>query len=114
MKTKYYALKENPQGYTHIRIDFYYDLGGYNYFTGKTKHRGYYGTAYPVERTENTETMTAFTGKTWLFAIVKRKSQKAEAEALHYFKWTVRQMLEEVSEENNIELIEKDDLDWDW
>lgn len=71
---------------THIKIEVYYSLGGYNYFTYKPERRGYYISVTPVERREYApgcmmEGYTAFTGYKALLKEVTRKSAKAEKEA---------------------------------
>ena len=84
---KYYAnLPENNQHVTHIKIETYYSLGGYNPFTGKTEERGYYIGVSPVERRRTdygvtTESYTAFSGTKRCVKTVSRKSKKAEEQA---------------------------------
>ena len=71
---------------THIKVEIYYSLGGYNYFTYRQEKRGYYISVSPVERREYApgyimEGTTCFTGYKALLKEVTRKSAKAEKEA---------------------------------
>lgn len=80
---KYIAIKENSHDKSNfIKIYVYYDLGGWNYFTGREKKRGYYITVVPVERGGGMEGFIAFTGASELLTECKRKSAAAEREAL--------------------------------
>ena len=79
--TKYIKIMENGGNNTHIKITFDYDLGGMNYFTGRTKKRGYYLTVYPVQRDGDMEGFTAFTGVSECIQECTRKSTKAETAA---------------------------------
>lgn len=82
---KYIKLNPNTHGYTHIKIETYYKLGGYNYFTHDNEPRGYYISVVPVTRENRDgialETITAFTGLRSLLLEVTRKSAKAEYNA---------------------------------
>lgn len=79
---KYIKIAENTRDKNNfIKIELYYDLGGMNYFTGRTKPRGYYLTVYPIERARGCESFTAFTGISECITECKRQSKKAEAEA---------------------------------
>ncbi len=85
--TKYIKIIENKKDHNNnLKITFYYDLGGFNYFTHKEKPRGYYLSIAPVERSERNgvkiESVTAFTGFYELLEPCARKSKKAEAAAL--------------------------------
>ena len=82
---KYIELKANRYGYTHIKRETYYKLGGYNYFTYEKEPRGYYVSVIPVTR-ENRggvvlESIEAFSGLRALLLEVTRKSAKAEFNA---------------------------------
>ena len=100
----YYKVKENPTGYTHLRVDFSYDLGGYNYFTGKQHPRGYYLTVMPVSKGNGIESVTAFTGLNFVLKTVKRQSKRAEDEAMQIAEETLRESLAKVLLKNNLEL----------
>lgn len=82
---KYIELNENKYGYTHIKIETYYKLGGYNYFTHDNEPRGYYVTVAPVTRENRAgvmlESISAFSGLRALLLEVTRKSAKAEYNA---------------------------------
>lgn len=69
-----------------IKLEVYYDLGGYSYATYREKPRGYYVGVIPVEREDRggycLESFAAFTGGKLLLKECNRRSKKAEAEAL--------------------------------
>lgn len=81
-----------------LKIELYYNIGGYNYFTGKMVERGYYASVCPVELSTTsegytTEKYTAFTGVCKLIHPVKRKSKSAELKAEQLFDETIQQEL---------------------
>jgi hypothetical protein len=80
-----------------LKIELYYNLGGYNYGTGRMMERGYYASVQPVTLTKHdgytTETYTAFTGIYKLIHPVKRKSKVAEARAEALFTEEIQQEL---------------------
>ena len=80
-----------------LKIELYYNLGGYNYGTGRMMERGYYASVLPVELTQRdgytTERYTAFTGICKLIHPVKRKSKAAEARAEALFTEEIQQEL---------------------
>ena len=73
IKTKF--GKEN-----NLKVEVFYDKGGYNYFTNKEDKRGYYVSVIPVERNVEqgytTEITTAFRGYKYLLRAVSRKTKK--------------------------------------
>lgn len=81
-----------------LKIELYYNLGGYNYFTGKMSDRGYYGSVTPVKLSKSSEgytieEYTAFSGVCKLIHPVKRKSKSAESKAEQIFNEDVKQEL---------------------
>ena len=108
---KYFAVKPNANGTTHIMFDTYYDLGGMNYFSYKIEPRGYYASVQPVaieKHAEYTsEEFTACTGTKWILKEVKRKSTKAESEAAIIATKGMRAMIEYVAKKNGLELAEE-------
>lgn len=82
---KFIAVKENSSKTTHLKIEVYYNLGGYNCFTHKTDARGYYLSVSPVTRYDRDgvqfESYTAFSGVKMCLLEVSRKSKKAEENA---------------------------------
>ena len=90
---KYIPVKENQHGFTHIKMEVFYTLGGYSYFSSHQTPRGYYLSALPVKReahnyngqTVMTESYIALSralsGAKSLLKPVARKSDKAEKEA---------------------------------
>lgn len=83
---KYYLPIKNNVSVNNLKIEIYYDKGGYNYFTYRQERRGYYVSVTPVERINHgayySEKMVAFTGYKQLVKEVARKSNKAAQEAL--------------------------------
>lgn len=81
-----------------LKVEIYYDLGGYNYFSGNMKERGYYASVCPVERSTSNdgyviEKYTAFTGTCQLLYTVKRKSKVAAIRAENIFTDEMRENL---------------------
>ena len=88
-KTMLLPVRSHAGEETHLRIDLYYDLGGYNVFTYKTDPRGYYASFLPVKREVHThytsESFVGFSGFKVLLKEVTRQSKKARTEALEEF-----------------------------
>lgn len=105
---KYINVKENTHHITHLKIEVYYSLGGYNYFTYKQENRGYYLSVSPVERKTDEygtmESYTAFTGIKKLIKEVSRKSKKAEAEAEAIAENETKNLIDYVCTKNNLEV----------
>lgn len=110
---KYYAtLPENSQHVTHIKIETYYNLGGYNPFTSKQEERGYYLSVSPVERRRTDygamlESYVAFSGTKKCIKAVARKSKKAEEQAEENAKNYVRDLVLYVCTHNRIPVPEQ-------
>ena len=108
---KYIAVKENANKVTHIKAEVYYSLGGMNYFTYKTERRGYWFAVTPVTLEKcngyTSEGFVAFSGTKWFLKEVKRKSAKAEAEALAIAEASLRGCVNHVAEKNGLELAEE-------
>lgn len=80
---KYIELTNTHDDTTHLKIETYYNLGGYNPFTGKREKRGYYLGVTPVCRNTTAygvtlESYAAFSGVRICIKKVSRKSEKAE------------------------------------
>ena len=87
---KEYIKVSGRNDINNLRINFDYDLGGMNYFTGRAERRGYYISIMPVYRTVRdggwtSESYTAFTGVKTCLLEVARKSSKKEEEAKKLF-----------------------------
>lgn len=82
---KFLELNNNSMEATHLKIEVYYSLGGYNCFTYKPETRGYYLSVSPVKRSTREgitfESYTAFSGVKICLLEVSRKSKKAEEKA---------------------------------
>ena len=102
---KYILVKENNAA-THIKIETYYNLGGYNYFTGKSEARGYYLSVTPVQKSRGMESFTAFSGIKQCIKAVNRKSAKAEAEAEALAAEAEAALIEYVCNNNGLEIWE--------
>lgn len=71
-----------------LRIEVYYDLGGYNWATGNEEPRGYYLSVTPVSVVRNDEgkiimeEVRAFSGIKTVLMEVERKSKNRSKKAL--------------------------------
>ena len=101
---KYIELKEKTRNATHLKIEVYYNKGGYNAFTGKDEKRGYYVSVSPVEKCGNLESFIAFSGIKQLLIDVTRKSEKAYNLALSNIDRILPGLIEYVCKTNNIEV----------
>lgn len=86
VKSYYLPIENSDQ---QLMVDIYYSLGGMNYFNYKNEPRGYYASITPVKVKQyegySTTEFGAFSGiKTFLLEC-KRKSTKAEKEAIALF-----------------------------
>lgn len=106
---KYIKLKENRDANV-LKLEVYYNLGGYNVFTHKSEARGYYLSASPVQHFErdgiNFESYTAFAGVKLLLLEVSRKSKKAEAEAERIAEEKEAELIEYICNKNNLEVLQ--------
>lgn len=104
---KYIELKNNGSA-THLKIELYYNLGGYNVFTYKEEKRGYYLSVSPVTRERSSgctmESYTAFSGIKQLIKPVNRKSAKAEAAAETEAAAKEADLIRYVCEKNGLEV----------
>jgi hypothetical protein len=86
------AQYEKVEGTNYeLKIQVFYNMGGMNYFNYKNEERGYYLSVTPVqvERQANgitIESYMAFSGVKELLLPVKRKSEKAEQQAIELAK----------------------------
>ena len=105
---KYFAVKENSTGTTHLKCEVYYSLGGYNCFTCKSEGRGYYASVTPVERSTSygfsSERYVAFTGIKQLVKPVSRRSAKDEADAEKLAEPVFDRLIEYVLNKQGLEL----------
>lgn len=104
---KEYIKVSGRNDINNLRIDFDYDLGGMNYFTGRVERRGYYISIMPVYRTVReggwtSESYTAFTGIKTCLKEVTRKSNKAEAEAATIFEAEKQKYIDYMLERYNL------------
>jgi len=95
--TKYIELN----GQT-LEINLYYNLGGMNYFTGKTERRGYYLSVSPVHVTKLGDKIVskeyvAFSGIKKCLLEAKRKSNKSYNQALEIAKTEEQSLIDYVT-----------------
>lgn len=106
-ETSYIPLKQKHD-VTHLRVEVYYSLGGYNNFTGKSEGRGYYLSVSPVGRSERCgvvmESYLAFTGRKLLILPVSRQSAKRFEEAKLLAEEIKPQLIACVLQEQGLEL----------
>ena len=105
---KYIELKENHSA-THLKIEVYYNLGGYNAFTGKSEPRGYYLSVSPVTLSHTDygvtlESYTAFSGLKLCIKEVTRKSEKAARAAEEIAATRERDIIAAVCDKNGLEV----------
>ena len=77
---KYFKIKNNNK---EIKASVSYELGGMNYFSGKSNARGYYLYIQPVERADNCESFEMFDGFKVCLLQVNRQSKKQEQIAIN-------------------------------
>ena len=104
---KYIELEANAAA-THLKIEVYYHLGGYNCFTAKSENRGYYLSISPVTRSNRDgftfESYTAFSGIKQCVKTVARKSATAEREAEEKAARIEKMLIEWVCDKNGLPL----------
>jgi hypothetical protein len=109
---KYIEVKENTSDITHLKVEVYYDLGGYSYFTYTEKKRGYYVSVTPVKRWivdgVQMESFAAFTGFKMLVKEVSRKSKKANDEVIQAAEKIQGKMIACVCQEQKLEVKENE------
>ena len=97
---------------THIRIEVYYDKGGYNPFTGGKENRGYYLAVTPIKREIfegiTLESVVCFSGAKLCLKEAARRSEKTqrEAESLAPTMWS--ELLQYVCNKNGLEVLGND------
>lgn len=96
------------KGHLTLAIEFYYSMGGMNYFSSRAERRGYYLSVSPVSvnRDEQgrvrSESYTAFTGVKDCLLEVKRKSPKSQAEAEKLIESKKKELISHILKQNNI------------
>lgn len=104
---KYLQLKEsNNYKENFIKVEVYYDKGGYNYVTYRQKPRGYYISVVPVTRQGYMESFTAFTGYNDLLLEVNRASEKQYNKAVELSAEKENIIIEKLKMERGYELAE--------
>ena len=107
IETKRYIELENPsRNATHLKIEVYYSLGGYNLFTYKPEERGYYLSVSPVCKFNRNgvtmESYTAFSGIKKCIKPVSRQSKKAAAQAGEIAKNHIHELVTYVCNTNGL------------
>ena len=104
---KYIKLQENQNGYTHLKLDFFYEKGG-AYASGSK--RGYYLICIPVTLSINSkgdiinESFWFFSGLKSLLLEVSRKSKKSEDEALQLIEGKQDELINKVLKKYNLQI----------
>lgn len=110
IEKKYYPIPTTNQ-VNNLRVDFQYNLGGYNMGTGQYNKRGYYVSIKPVTIEEKwggvIESYMGFTGSYMLIKEVSRQSKKAEKEARSLMQQAMDYLMKVVCNENQIPVPEE-------
>lgn len=105
---KYYIPIQSKDA-NYLKVELYYDIGGYNYFTCKETRRGYFLSITPVDRSDKggyfTESITLFRGVKQMILPVDRKSEKSAQTALGLYKKEVRDLIRYVVDSDNGNII---------
>ena len=105
-----YVKAEGPK-VSHLRIDLYYDFGGFNGFTYRNDSRGYYLSVTPVERCDRggyvTESQTLFRGVKQLIKEVARKGASVAKEAEKIAMSHLNELVNYICTKENITLLEE-------
>jgi hypothetical protein len=88
----------------YLVVEVYYNLGGMNYFSGKSEARGYYLSVTPQTIAGGVKTFTAFTGTKMLLLEVKRQSPKSLTEAIKIAGLKKRDLILLVALNNKLEI----------
>lgn len=95
--SKYYIPAEGHKC-NNLKVEVYYSLGGFNYFTYKNDPRGYFLSVTPVDRADRggyvSESVAIGEGVKMLLKEVARKSAKAEAIAEEIAKSKVQELVD--------------------
>ena len=107
---KYIKLAENNKNVNYIKLEVKYNLGGVNWATYQDEDRGYYIHVTPVKLENrgsyNMESFGAFTGIKAIVKPVKRKSSKAEQEAIKIAEANEAMLIKQVLDFNKLQLAE--------
>lgn len=103
---KYIAVTENLNHVTHLKVEVYYSLGGYNCWNGKNERRGYYLSVCPVERRGNMESYVAFSGIKECLKEVSRKSSKAELAAENLAAEKMKDLINYILDKSGLQLLD--------
>ena len=101
ISTKYLEVAEGTA--THIKVKVYYDLGGYNYFTGQSVSRGIKLSVSPVSKGDGFESYTAFSGTSRHLKDMTRYNKKT-CENFVVDPIEEQALIDYVCRENNIKL----------
>ena len=94
---------------THVDVEVFYNKGGMNYFTAQSERRGYYLSAQPLTKSENSRGYTAFSGVKQFIKEAGRYSPKVLNE-LVISSDEIKSMVNHVIQKNNIKLVSEDSL----
>jgi hypothetical protein len=104
-------IKAEGSYVSHLRIELYYSLGGWNVFTHRDEPRGYYLSVTPVVlETSNgytTESVTVFRGVKQLVKEVARRGAGVAKEAEKVAMSRISGLIDYVCTKENIKLLEE-------
>ena len=110
IKSYYIPVESSNRDENNLKIEVYYDLGKYDYYTHKSNKRGYYVSVTPVTRCKRdnyfTEISTVFVGYKYCLKEVSRKTNKATQEALELSE-NINWLIEHICDEYGFEIVEK-------
>ena len=78
-------LKAKGENTNCIKVELYYQLGGFNCFTYKQEERGYVVGVSPIQKSRICEVYTGFSGVKECIVPCSRKSKSSEAKALEMY-----------------------------
>lgn len=124
---KYLSAQSPTEEVTHLKVELYYSMGGWNYLTSQQEPKGYYLSVMPVKkwRSEtgcpceqyvciknimviygyNVFSFVAFQGVKTLIKAVARKSKKAESEAIALAEKKEQELVAHITASQKIEII---------
>lgn len=107
---KYLNIKNPTKNINVLKIELYYNLGGYNVWHHTYEKRGYYISVTPLYKEGCMESYVMFTGAKKCIKEVSRKSEKAYNSALDSIGEYLPGLIDYVCTENNIEVAQNESI----
>lgn len=98
-------LKAKGENTNCIKVELYYQLGGFNCFTYKQEERGYVVGVSPIQKSGICEIYTGFSGVKECIVPCSRKSKSSEAKALEMYEANKKKLVDYICNKNNLVLI---------